>query len=128
MAVLRDDAVRLELDDAEREALAVHRTANDALPDPLRRDPADVLEGAQSADPTYAALVLISSTVGIGAGAGYAAYYSCKHGVIGLMRTLANEAGEEIQVNAVCPGWVDTPVVAAQAAVEASLLARTSAA
>jgi len=62
-------------------------------------------------------LVLISSTAGLGAGPGYAAYYSSKHGVIGLMRTLANElAGEEIRVNAVCPGWVDTPMVDEQAA------------
>jgi NAD(P)-dependent dehydrogenase (short-subunit alcohol dehydrogenase family) len=62
-------------------------------------------------------LVLISSTAGLGAGPGYAAYYSSKHGVIGLMRTLANElAGEGIRVNAVCPGWVDTPMVDEQAA------------
>jgi NAD(P)-dependent dehydrogenase (short-subunit alcohol dehydrogenase family) len=63
------------------------------------------------------ALVLISSTAGLGAGPGYAAYYASKHGVIGLMRTLANElAAESIRVNAVCPGWVDTGMVDSQAA------------
>jgi len=62
-------------------------------------------------------LVLISSTAGLGAGPGYAAYYSSKHGVIGLMRTLANElAGDSIRVNAICPGWVDTGMVDSQAA------------
>jgi NAD(P)-dependent dehydrogenase (short-subunit alcohol dehydrogenase family) len=63
------------------------------------------------------AIVLIASTAGLGAGPGYAAYYASKHGVVGLMRTLANElAGEGIRANAVCPGWVDTPMVDEQAA------------
>jgi 2-keto-3-deoxy-L-fuconate dehydrogenase len=62
------------------------------------------------------AIVLVASTAGLGAGPGYAAYYASKHGVVGLMRTLANElAHEGIRVNAVCPGWVDTPMVDSQA-------------
>jgi NAD(P)-dependent dehydrogenase (short-subunit alcohol dehydrogenase family) len=37
-----------------------------------------------------------------------------KHGVIGLMRTLANELGPDgITVNAICPGWVRTPMLGA---------------
>ena len=61
-------------------------------------------------------IVLVASTAGLGAGPGYAAYYASKHGVVGLMRTLANElAGEDIRVNAICPGWVDTDMVDAQA-------------
>jgi NAD(P)-dependent dehydrogenase (short-subunit alcohol dehydrogenase family) len=54
-------------------------------------------------------LVLISSICGLTASAGFGAYNASKHGVIGLMRTLANElAADGITVNAVCPGWVRT--------------------
>jgi (+)-trans-carveol dehydrogenase len=54
-------------------------------------------------------LVLISSVCGLTASAGFGAYNASKHGVIGLMRTLANElAADRITVNAVCPGWVRT--------------------
>jgi (+)-trans-carveol dehydrogenase len=55
------------------------------------------------------ALILISSICGLTASAGFGAYNASKHGVIGLMRTLANElAPDDITVNAVCPGWVRT--------------------
>ena len=54
-------------------------------------------------------LILISSIMGITASPGFAAYNAAKHGVIGLMRTLANElADAEVTVNAICPGWVRT--------------------
>lgn len=43
------------------------------------------------------------------AGPGWSAYVAAKHGVLGLMRTLAMELGPEgIAVNAICPGSVDT--------------------
>jgi NAD(P)-dependent dehydrogenase (short-subunit alcohol dehydrogenase family) len=62
-------------------------------------------------------IAVIASAAGLGAGPGYAAYYASKHGVIGLMRTAANElAAEGIRVNAVCPGWVDTPMFEAELA------------
>lgn len=62
-------------------------------------------------------IVVISSAAGLAAGPGYAAYYASKHGTIGLMRTAANElATDSIRVNAVCPGWVDTPMFDAEAA------------
>jgi NAD(P)-dependent dehydrogenase (short-subunit alcohol dehydrogenase family) len=62
-------------------------------------------------------IVVIASAAGLGAGPGYAAYYASKHGAIGLMKTAANElAGEGIRVNAVCPGWVDTPMFDAEVA------------
>lgn len=57
-------------------------------------------------------LILISSIMGITASPGFAAYNAAKHGVIGLMRTLANELGDDaITVNAICPGWVRTPML-----------------
>jgi NAD(P)-dependent dehydrogenase (short-subunit alcohol dehydrogenase family) len=59
-------------------------------------------------------MVLISSICGLTASQGFAAYNASKHGVIGLMRTLAHELGPDgIRVNALCPGWVDTPMLAA---------------
>lgn len=62
-------------------------------------------------------IVVIASAAGLGAGPGYAAYYASKHGAIGLMRTAANElAADGIRVNAVCPGWVDTPMFDAEVA------------
>jgi len=57
-------------------------------------------------------LILVSSVCGLTASAGFGAYNASKHGVIGLMRTLANElGGDGITVNAVCPGWVRTPML-----------------
>lgn len=42
-----------------------------------------------------------------------AAYAAAKHGVLGLVRTLALEmATTGVTVNALCPGYVDTPLVA----------------
>ena len=45
-------------------------------------------------------------------GVPYAAHYAAsKHGLLGLMRSLAAEyAKTNLTVNAVCPGYVDTPM------------------
>lgn len=56
-------------------------------------------------------LVFVASVAGL-RGVPYAAHYAAsKHGLIGLMRSLAAEyAKTSLTVNAVCPGYVDTPM------------------
>lgn len=57
-------------------------------------------------------IVFVASVAGL-KGAAYAAPYAAsKHGMIGLMRSLADEfARSSMTVNAVCPSFVDTPMV-----------------
>jgi NAD(P)-dependent dehydrogenase (short-subunit alcohol dehydrogenase family) len=56
-------------------------------------------------------LIFVASVAGL-RGIAYAAHYGAsKHGVLGLMRSLAREyAKTNLTVNAVCPGFVDTPM------------------
>jgi NAD(P)-dependent dehydrogenase (short-subunit alcohol dehydrogenase family) len=58
-------------------------------------------------------IVFVASTGGLKGYAYVAPYVAAKHGVIGLMRTLALEAATAgITVNAVCPGFTETPMLA----------------
>lgn len=62
-------------------------------------------------------LIAIASTASLKGGGNIAAYSAAKHGVLGLVRSLAVEVARTgVTCNAVCPGFVDTDM--GQAAVE----------
>ncbi len=60
-------------------------------------------------------IISIASTHGLVASAQKSAYVAAKHGVIGFTKAVALEtATTGITVNAICPGWVLTPLVQKQ--------------
>jgi 3-hydroxybutyrate dehydrogenase len=65
-------------------------------------------------------IVVLASVHGLVASPFKAGYVSAKHGVLGLVKTLALEgASQRIRASAVCPGYVRTPLVEAQLADQA---------
>ncbi|WP_379134627.1 3-hydroxybutyrate dehydrogenase [Paenibacillus sp. sgz500958] len=63
----------------------------------------------------YGRIINMASINGVIGFAGKAAYNSAKHGLIGLTKVAALEgAAHGITVNALCPGYVDTPLVRGQ--------------
>ncbi|KOP28875.1 3-hydroxybutyrate dehydrogenase [Exiguobacterium acetylicum] len=60
----------------------------------------------------YGRILNMASINGLIGFAGKAAYNSAKHGLLGLTKVAALEGAEHgITVNAICPGYVDTPLV-----------------
>ena len=63
----------------------------------------------------YGRIVNIASVHGLVASVNKAAYVAAKHGVVGLTKVVAIENGDfDITCNAICPGWVHTPLVQKQ--------------
>ena len=93
------------------------RTKRDAWDRIIATNLTALFDGAQLALPDLLQgedkrLVIVASVAGL-KGAPYAAPYAAsKHGAVGLARSLALEfARTNLTVNAVCPAFVDTPMV-----------------
>jgi 3-hydroxybutyrate dehydrogenase len=60
-------------------------------------------------------VINVASVHGLVASAGKSAYVAAKHGIVGLTKAAALEnATRGVTVNAICPGWVLTPLVQKQ--------------
>jgi 3-hydroxybutyrate dehydrogenase len=71
-------------------------------------------------------IINIASTHGLVASAEKAAYVAAKHGIIGLTKVTALEtANDGITCNAICPGWVLTPLVQQQVEARAKATGQT---
>lgn len=72
----------------------------------------------------HGAIVNVSSLLGINGMAGRSAYAAAKHGVVGLTKSAALDyAGQGLRINAVAPGYVDTPLLKGRNSAERDALA-----
>lgn len=63
----------------------------------------------------FGRIINIASVHGLIASPFKSAYIAAKHGVVGLTKTIALELGSDgVTVNAICPGYVNTPLVQKQ--------------
>ena len=63
----------------------------------------------------FGRIINIASAHGLIASPKKSAYVAAKHGLVGLTKTVALEVAEfGLTCNAICPGWVETPLVKAQ--------------
>ena len=57
-------------------------------------------------------IINVASVHGLVGSVNKSAYCAAKHGLIGVTKVLALECAEQgVTVNAICPGWVDTPLI-----------------
>jgi 3-hydroxybutyrate dehydrogenase len=71
-------------------------------------------------------IINIASAHGLVASAEKAAYVAAKHGVVGLTKVVAIETADHgITCNAICPGWVMTPLVAQQVEARAKTVGKS---
>lgn len=57
-------------------------------------------------------IINIASVHGLVGSVNKSAYCAAKHGIVGLTKVIALECAEQgITANAICPGWVDTPLI-----------------
>ena len=93
------------------------RTTRDSFDAIIATNLTAVFDGAQLALPDLLAgedkrLIVVASVAGLKGGAYAAPYVASKHGVVGLVKSLALEfAKTNLTVNAICPSFVDTPMV-----------------
>jgi NAD(P)-dependent dehydrogenase (short-subunit alcohol dehydrogenase family) len=74
---------------------------------------ADLTRPSPIGDTPLRRLIFIASTAGLKGYPYVAAYAAAKHGVVGLARSLSAEfARTPLTVNAVCPGFTETPLLA----------------
>ena len=71
-------------------------------------------------------IINIASAHGLVASGEKAAYVAAKHGIVGLTKVVAIEAANDgITCNAICPGWVLTPLVQQQIEARAKAAGKT---
>jgi meso-butanediol dehydrogenase / (S,S)-butanediol dehydrogenase / diacetyl reductase len=64
---------------------------------------------------TGGSAVVVSSLAGLAASPESVGYVTAKHALIGLARSIARDFGPRgVRVNAVCPGWIRTPMADAE--------------
>ncbi|KES23244.1 MULTISPECIES: SDR family NAD(P)-dependent oxidoreductase [Pseudomonas] len=98
---------------------AAGETSDQAWRDALRGNLDSAFASARACLPSLLErrgnMVLVGSIASLVAGPGVCGYTVAKHALLGLMRSLARDYGPRgVRVNALCPGWVRTPMADAE--------------
>lgn len=91
------------------------QTSDDAWQAALRSNLDSAFHSARACLPLLSerrgSIVLLGSIASLAAGPEVCGYTTAKHALLGLNRSLARDYGPRgVRVNAVCPGWVRTPM------------------